>query len=71
MWDSSYHPLFDALTVYPVGIAPHAYWRTGRFNLIDGAWVVHPYATYSEYMVVRRTTPLVGYIPYVNFIGAF
>ena len=61
MWGDPSSPFFDALTIENAYTAPVGYWRSGTFVYDGWGWQVHPYATYSEYRVIKRVTPLIPY----------
>lgn len=62
-------PMFSVISVTTTGSEPVATWATGMFYLEDGQWLIHPYATYSNYMIVQRRTPVVGYMPYAEILS--
>ena len=64
-------PLFDIIAVSTVTGYPVATWATGMFYLDGAQWLVHPYTTYVNYTVIKRQTPVVGYMPYAQLLEGF
>jgi hypothetical protein len=64
-------PLFNIISIstetgYPVGS-----WYQGNFYLDGDQWIVHPHRTYTHYTVIKRQTPLVLYMPYMQLMEVF
>ena len=62
-------PQFNIIAIRTDTGHPVATWATGMFYLSGDKWLVHPYATYTEYRVVQRGTPLIPYFPLTGVLG--
>ena len=82
IWDDYHHtyiwlnqhpfsPMFSIISVRTDTGLPIGTLAQGTFYLDEGVWSIHPYATYTNYTVIKRQTPLLPYVPYMQMMGDF